>query len=243
MNILKRARLAVNLRTVGTRNLRRRGRRVTIDLLVSRDDDMRSTRKPSVPAPLDMSHVPPVTLTPNRSLFGTSMDASVKWVATESGRLRVADEARDMLANVNNGQPLGIVTVVGSARQGKSFLMNALTGSDTTFCVSPEVLPCTAGADLSPNLMPLCKFISLGSKYPRVPRVTSSSDPMIGFVDMEGQGDRSAESDVRLATPFLLISQASDGHLGFVRPILTRQQGFAKIGPPLLFFSDSCAYS
>lgn len=147
------------------------------------------------------------------------MDASVKWVAAESGLLRAAEEAHDVLVNVNNGQPLGIVTVVGSARQGKSFLMNALTGSDTAFRVSPEVRPCTAGADLSPNLMPLCKFTSLGSNYPHVPRVTSSSDPMIGFVDMEGQGDRSPESDVRLATPFLLISQASDGHFDILRPI------------------------
>lgn len=144
------------------------------------------------------------------------MGSSVKWVTAESGWLRVAEEARDVLANIDNGQPLGVVTVVGSARQGKSFLMNALTDSDTAFRVSPEVRPCTAGADLSPCLMPLSDFTSLGRNDLRVPRVTSSSDSMIGFVDMEGQGDRSSERDVRLATPFLLISQASDGHLDFV---------------------------
>lgn len=156
------------------------------------------------------------------ALFGIVMGSSVKWATAESGSLRVAEEARDVLVNVDNGQPLGIVTVVGNARQGKSFLMNALTDSDTAFRVSPEVRPCTAGADLSPHLMPLSKFTSLGRNDLRVPRVISSSEPMIGFVDMEGQGDRSPERDVRLATPFLLISQASDGHLDFVCPVLSK---------------------
>lgn len=170
----------------------------------------------------------------HRSCFG--MDASVKWVAADSGLLRVAEEARDVLVDIPNGQRLSIVTVVGSARQGKSFLMNALTGSDTMFRVSPEVCPCTAGADLSPDILPLSNFISLGSNYPRAPPV-NSSDPMIGFVDMEGQGDRSAERDVRLATPFLLISQVNDVQVHF-----DYSEPNAAMGPIAFLYSGSLAY-
>lgn len=124
-----------------------------------------------------------------------------------------------MLAKVHNGQPVSLVTVLGSARQGKSFLMNALAGSDTAFLVSPEVRPCTAGADLSPTLMPLSEFSSLGSEFDGLP--FNSSDPTIGFVDMEGQGDRSSERDVRLATPFLLLSKASPERNSDCRAFLT----------------------
>lgn len=134
-------------------------------------------------------------------------DTAVKWVTAESGLLRPTEEAREVLADVGNGQPLSLVTVVGSARQGKSYLMNALTGSDTAFRVSPEVRPCTAGADLSPTLMSLSEFSSLGNDCSPLP--FDSSNPTIGFVDMEGQGDQAAERDVRLATPFLLLSKVS----------------------------------
>ncbi|CAN0363599.1 unnamed protein product, partial [Pylaiella littoralis] len=90
---------------------------------------------------------------------------------------------------------LNVLTILGAAKQGKSFLMNALTGSDDVFRVSPDVVPCTAGADLSPIIMSLSEFERGGSG------INSSHEPRIAFVDMEGQGDQSAEHDVRLATP------------------------------------------
>ncbi|CAN0557509.1 unnamed protein product, partial [Ectocarpus sp. 8 AP-2014] len=59
--------------------------------------------------------------------------------------LRVKHEACQLLNTVPAGQPLNIVTILGPARRGKSFLMNALTGHDDLFPVSPNVAPCTAG--------------------------------------------------------------------------------------------------
>lgn len=40
---------------------------------------------------------------------------------------------------------------------------------------------------------------------------STSSGPTITLADMEGQGDQSAEHDIRLATPFLLLSKVRGG--------------------------------
>ncbi|CAM9769507.1 unnamed protein product [Ectocarpus sp. 12 AP-2014] len=134
------------------------------------------------------------------------METAVKWVTATDGRLQATEEARERLSNVSDEQSLSVVTILGAARQGKSFLMNALTRSNNGFRVSPEVYPCTAGADLFPILMPLSEF-KRGSAGNIAHLPSSSPQPTIGFVDMEGQGDRSDERDVRLATPFLLVSK------------------------------------
>ncbi|CAN0126816.1 unnamed protein product, partial [Ectocarpus sp. 8 AP-2014] len=138
------------------------------------------------------------------------METAVKWVTVTDGRLQATEEACERLSNVSDDQSLSVVTIFGAARQGKSFLMNALTRSDNGFRVSPEVYPCTAGADLFPILMPLSEF-KRGSAGNITHLPSRSLQPTIGFVDMEGQGDRSDERDVRLATPFLLVSKVRVG--------------------------------
>lgn len=137
------------------------------------------------------------------------MSDAVNWVAVQSGMLRASEEARDRVAGIRGGQPLNIVTILGAARHGKSFLMNALTGVDNVFRVSPDVVPCTAGADLSPILMPLPEFEG-GGRGSNSFDLSIAPQPTVAFVDMEGQGDQATGHDVRLATPFLLLSQASD---------------------------------
>lgn len=91
---------------------------------------------------------------------GQIRSTSVKWVLVqhEAGPLEAKNDAREVLKGVHDGEPLNLLTMVGAARHGKSFLMNALTGSDGVFRVSPEEIACTAGADLSPILMPLPEF-------------------------------------------------------------------------------------
>lgn len=134
-----------------------------------------------------------------------------KWVIAdqECGVLRVKHEARQMLTTVPAGKPLNIVTILGAARRGKSFMMNALTGHDDLFPVSPNVAPCTAGADISPFLASLSDFErGGGSQTSHVSPVTP--EPTIAFVDMEGQGDKSNEHGVRLATTFLVVSKVSN---------------------------------
>lgn len=140
---------------------------------------------------------------------------ALKWVLadTEAGPLRAAEEAGRVLAKVQPGQTLNIVTIVGAARKGKSFLMNALTGQDGMFRASAGTPPCTAGADVSPRLMSLSDFKSSnGSSSTNF----STSDPAIAFVDMEGQGDKSTDHDVRLATPFLLVSKVGAAFISHV---------------------------
>lgn len=124
--------------------------------------------------------------------------------------LRTTEEARGILMKVPDHEPLNLLTVLGAAKCGKSFLMNALTGFDGTFPVSPEVIPCTEGVDLSPILMPLPEFRRGGQGHTSCPPPTPSG-PTIAFADMEGQGDQSADHDIRLATPFLLLSKVSGG--------------------------------
>ncbi|CAN0359647.1 unnamed protein product, partial [Scytosiphon promiscuus] len=138
---------------------------------------------------------------------------AVKWVLAdrEGGPLRARSEAAQILMDVPDGQVLNVVTILGAARHGKSFLMNALTGCDNVFPVSPEVHPCTAGADLSPILMPLSDFAK-GGGVSKSLRQSPSSQPTIALVDMEGQGDKSTEHGVRLATTFLVVSKASTAH-------------------------------
>lgn len=140
---------------------------------------------------------------------GESSASAVKWVLLEheAGELRTTKQAGHILSTVPEDQVVNVLTIVGAAKQGKSFLMNALTGSDNVFPVSPAPTACTAGADLSPILMPLPEFKKGGGGV----TTSSSCQPpvTIAFVDMEGQGDKSPEHDVRLATPFLLVSKVN----------------------------------
>lgn len=135
--------------------------------------------------------------------------SAIKWVMAdrEGGQLRATYEARQKLTEILDGQPLNVLTILGGARKGKSFVMNALTGCEDVFRVTPDVVPCTEGADLSPFLMSLSDFKQGGGTHSDHRRV-DPSQPTIAFVDMEGQGDKSTEHGVRLATTFLVVSKA-----------------------------------
>lgn len=80
-----------------------------------------------------------------------------------------------------------IVTILGAARQGKSFLINLLSkaaGGSILFQVSDSSTRCTQGVDLY---------------WP--------SHGHTAFADVEGQGDRPIDYDTRLVTPTLLLSR------------------------------------
>lgn len=145
---------------------------------------------------------------PAPSIPAPGPSAAVKWVmAAEGGDLQVGFEALNVLKEVRQGVPINVLTVLGPARKGKSFVMNALAGFDGVFRVSPAVVPCTAGADLSPVLLSLPDFAQGGGgNTARAPPL--SAEPVVAFVDMEGQGDKSTEHGIRLATTFLVISKA-----------------------------------
>ena len=131
----------------------------------------------------------------------------MQWLRLDNAdRLHAADEARRHLSRMPKREQLGLIAIFGSARQGKSFLMNKLAGGDGCgFTVSNKQDPCTVGIDLARNTVPLktfCRVENPGADVRRVPE-----DIRVGFVDAEGQGDRDAAYDARIACPVLLASK------------------------------------
>lgn len=61
----------------------------------------------------------------------------------ESGKFKVHPDAVDALMQIKG--PIGVVSVCGRARQGKSFLLNQLLGTSTGFQVGSTHRPCTKG--------------------------------------------------------------------------------------------------
>lgn len=88
--------------------------------------------------------------------------------------------------------PLAMVSIFGAARQGKSFLMNLLSGSEDMFKISNQRTPCTQGVDLSRVSQSLSEFSCVDGGAQIKDRRTR-----VVFADAEGQGDR----DVRCAAP------------------------------------------
>ena len=55
----------------------------------------------------------------------------MQWLRLDNAdRLHAADEARRHLSRMPKREQLGLIAIFGSARQGKSFLMNKLAGGD-----------------------------------------------------------------------------------------------------------------
>ncbi|CAN0402269.1 unnamed protein product [Pylaiella littoralis] len=167
----------------------------------------------------------------------TGMQGSVKWLDLVAGGANLDDGAEDGKrvsptadASANRGRrvsptaagsavveefqpkPLNLVTIWGAARTGKSFFLNALTGVDNLFRVSRAVTPCTSGADLSRTLFSVSDlekedYTTSTASSASIQSTSSGETPLVGFVDMEGQGDKDSSHDVLLATPLLLLSK------------------------------------
>ena len=60
---------------------------------------------------------------------------------TTTGKFEVGQDAIKVLKGVNG--PVGVVSVCGRARQGKSFILNQLLGQSSGFQVAPTHRPCT----------------------------------------------------------------------------------------------------
>lgn len=145
-------------------------------------------------------------------------DSAKKWVSTSRGKLVVSSAGDSVLRTIPTAAPVNLVSIVGPARNGKSSLMNAVIGDGDTFKMSAAVKPCTEGGDLSPYTARLSDFelkdVGKGGVGRERGASTSSYgdldvDAFVAFADVEGHGDESIEHDVRLATPFLLLSKVS----------------------------------
>lgn len=118
-----------------------------------------------------------------------------------SERVSITNEALVTLKELPQ-TPQNWVTIWGPARGGKSFFLNCLArsnGESHIFPVSSEITACTTGADLSKTTLGLNEFL-------HEPDALTPS-PVIGFVDVEGQGDRHLSHEIMLATPLLLLSK------------------------------------
>ena len=88
--------------------------------------------------------------------------ASVQWLrmADSDTTLRVEPSGSAILRGLGN-HSCNLVSIFGAARQGKSFLMNALAGQEDMFRISNAREPCTQGVDLCSHVMPLSKFAEI----------------------------------------------------------------------------------
>jgi hypothetical protein len=155
---------------------------------------------------------------------------STSWINIDQhGKMSVNPAAAtEVLAPLGAREPLNLVSIFGAARQGKSFLMNCLTGREGTFQISNARDPCTQGIDISRTTMSVADFSTLdggarveaaaahgGGRRGGGPDGGGAAALRIGFVDAEGQGDRDVNYDARLASPVLLSSKASDMYTVF----------------------------
>lgn len=62
---------------------------------------------------------------------------------TGTKKFEVGEEAIAVLRSVH--EPMGVISVCGRARQGKSFILNQLLGQSSGFTVAPTHRPCTKG--------------------------------------------------------------------------------------------------
>ncbi|CBJ32504.1 GBP4, guanylate-binding proteins [Ectocarpus siliculosus] len=141
--------------------------------------------------------------------------SAVKWVSTNpEAKLKVSPAATNLLvSSTRPAAPVNLVSILGPARNGKSSLMNTLVGTGDTFAMSDSVKACTKGGDLSRSVVRLADFENTDryqsdwATFRSTPNRGPDEDIYVAFADVEGQGDECEEHDVRLATPFLLLSK------------------------------------
>lgn len=94
--------------------------------------------KPAPPTPSPAGNVAPASRgdAPGRSLELIRYDAS-------TGKFAVGEEALRTLRATHG--PVGVVSICGRARQGKSYILNQILGQSGGFTVGPTHRPCTKG--------------------------------------------------------------------------------------------------
>ena len=137
----------------------------------------------------------------------TNDSSSLLWLSatkdanSDKWELNIDPSANKVMED-QGGRLTNIVGVVGNLRTGKSYLMNALTKTNV-FGVSTQLESFTQGVMLSPTIQPLSQFhsnqLSVGDE------AMTSMD--LAFVDCEGQADKGAKYDIRLATPVLITAK------------------------------------
>jgi hypothetical protein len=123
-------------------------------------------------------------------------------------KLVVGAEGQAILQALPGDRDCNLIFVFGNARSGKSFMLNCLTGVPGLFQVINSATPCTQGVDLSSRICSL-EWLEQQDSRGEAASTTAASDttPQVGFVDVEGQGDKDSTYDTMLALPLLLASK------------------------------------
>ncbi|XP_074269891.1 uncharacterized protein LOC141592902 [Silene latifolia] len=101
-------------------------------------------RDNGVTSPETPSPSPSSSRTPPSTVAATGQARAIRFVyCDDKGKFRIEPEALAVLQLVK--EPIGVVSVCGRARQGKSFILNQLLGRSSGFVVAPTHRPCTKG--------------------------------------------------------------------------------------------------
>lgn len=122
-------------------------------------------------------------------------------LSLEQGHLALSVGGEEVLAKQDPNRHLNLCFIFGNARSGKSFMMNCLSGRQGIFQVLNTAEPCTKGVDISSYLMEHSHL----AKHTK--QATVENNPLLGFVDVEGQGAEDNSYDTMLALPLLLTSK------------------------------------
>jgi len=90
----------------------------------------------------------------------------LKLIDVNKGKLVLAQQGTAALRSLPVSAPLNLCFIFGSARSGKSFLMNCLSGTPGLFQVMNSSSPCTKGVDLASTILPLRAFAAHADSLP-----------------------------------------------------------------------------
>ncbi|XP_028397315.1 uncharacterized protein LOC114521097 isoform X2 [Dendronephthya gigantea] len=120
--------------------------------------------------------------------FGAKSSKYFPWITRSGQKLHVSTPKQLQRSMSDSYKFLNFMTILGPARQGKSFLMNCLIG-DSVFPSADTMGVCTKGIQVS----------NVGYEV--------GNAGFAFIVDTEGQGDEGIESDATLLTPIILLSK------------------------------------
>lgn len=76
-------------------------------------------------------------------MSNVNINTPLQLIRFKDNRFEIPEETKEFLRNFKN--PLGIITIVGKYRTGKSLFLNKVLLRNSTFKVSPTINSCTKG--------------------------------------------------------------------------------------------------
>lgn len=83
------------------------------------------------------------TPTKKKKLLLRMADEPICLISVENGKFTVTPEAKTILSQIPG--PVGVISIAGLYRTGKSYILNQLIGRNDGFEIGPTIRPCTKG--------------------------------------------------------------------------------------------------